>query len=205
MNYPCVESIMAKNFRLLNMRDEELVASSPGQLPFDMPLELLMDPRHASRPRNKIIAQAFFDMGIIEHYGSGITRIKEDCDCNGNDYPEWSDNAGEFKTTYSARPNADLQGDALIKGRTKATQTTTQTTTQRIRVITPAQLSILRFLRLNPRVSRRELSIKLQNITEDGVKYNIAALKKAGLLRREGPDYGGRWNVLIDLDAFMLD
>ena len=42
-----------------------------GQLPFDMPMEFLMDPAHPSRPRNKIIAQAFFDMGIIERYGSG--------------------------------------------------------------------------------------------------------------------------------------
>lgn len=52
--------------------EDGLVVSSPG---FDMPMELLMDPRHASRPRNKIIAQAFFDMGLIEHYGRGITRI----------------------------------------------------------------------------------------------------------------------------------
>ncbi len=48
-------------------------------------------------------------------------------------------------TTYSDRQNADLQGDALLKGRTKTTQTTTQTTTQSVRVITPAQSSILRF------------------------------------------------------------
>ena len=28
-------------------------------------------------------------MGIIERYGSGIKRIKGDCDKNGNPYPEW--------------------------------------------------------------------------------------------------------------------
>ena len=36
---------------------------------------------------NKIIAQAFFDMGIIERYGSGIKRIKADCDKNWESIP----------------------------------------------------------------------------------------------------------------------
>ena len=83
--------------------EDSLCISSPGQLPFDMPMEFLMKPTHPSRPRNKIIAQAFFDMGIIERYGSGIKRIKGDCDKNGNPYPEWSDRYGEFATTYRPR------------------------------------------------------------------------------------------------------
>ena len=76
---------------------------APGQLPFDMPMDFLMKPTHPSRPRNKLIAQAFFDMGIIERYGSGIKRIKKECDKNGNSYPEWSDQYGEFATTYRPR------------------------------------------------------------------------------------------------------
>ena len=83
--------------------EDSLCISSPGQLPFDMPMEFLMKSTHPSRPRNKLIAQAFFDMGIIERYGSGIKRIKKECDKNGNPYPEWSDQYGEFATTYRPR------------------------------------------------------------------------------------------------------
>ena len=83
--------------------EDSLCISSPGQLPFDMPMDFLMKPTHPSRPRNKLIAQAFFDMGIIERYGSGIKRIKKECDKNGNSYPEWSDQYGEFATTYRPR------------------------------------------------------------------------------------------------------
>ena len=36
---------------------------------------------HASRPRNRLIAQALYDMGVIEHYGRGIKRIKEEFWC----------------------------------------------------------------------------------------------------------------------------
>ena len=37
-----------------------------------------------SRPRNRLIAQTFYDMHIIEHYGSGMRRMKKDCDENGS-------------------------------------------------------------------------------------------------------------------------
>jgi ATP-dependent DNA helicase RecG len=36
----------------------------------------------------------------------------------------------------------------------------------------------------------------LGDISEDGLKYQLAKLKKRGLIRRIGPDKGGRWEVL---------
>lgn len=94
--------------------EDYLRISSPGQLPFDMPMEFLMNPAHSSKPRNKIIAQAFFDMGIIERYGSGIKRIKASCDENGNPYPEWNNMFGEFVTTY--KPRAIRSGQLVVNG-----------------------------------------------------------------------------------------
>ena len=35
----------------------------------------------------------------------------------------------------------------------------------------------------------------LENITEDGVKYHLAKLKKQGKLKRIGPDKGGLWEI----------
>lgn len=182
----------------LKILDEELVVSSPGQLPFDMPMELLMDPRHASRPRNRIIAQAFFDMGIIEHYGSGITRIKDECDGNGNKYPTWSDSAGEFVTVYMANSsNADQQDDAMPKGRPKAAQSSPKGR-PKVSRITPLQQTILRLLREGPTTTRREIANVLPNVTQDMVKHNISRLQKMGFLKRVGPRFGGVWEVQID-------
>ena len=53
-------------------------------------------------------------MGIIERYGSGIKRIKGDCDKNGNPYPEWNDRYGEFATTY--RPRAASGESNIVRG-----------------------------------------------------------------------------------------
>ena len=53
--------------------------------------------------RNKLIAQVFYDMHIIEHYGSGVRRIKDDCDKNGNPYPVWKSARGEFQVKFPSR------------------------------------------------------------------------------------------------------
>ena len=52
-------------------------------------------------------------MGIIERYGSGIKRIKKECDKNGNPYPEWNDQYGEFVTTYRPRASSDKSNMGL--------------------------------------------------------------------------------------------
>ena len=64
---------------------------------------------HASRPRNRLIAQALYDRGVIEYYGRGIKRIKEECDRNGNPYPDWTDRPGEFLTIYKTRGSQDTE------------------------------------------------------------------------------------------------
>ena len=194
--------------------EDSLCISSPGQLPFDMPMEFLMKPTHPSRPRNKIIAQAFFDMGIIERYGSGIKRIKGDCDKNGNPYPEWSDRYGEFATTYRPRvANDEGRIDDTTQSTTQSAADTTQSTTQtkpeaaqtvaqttrnfgQKRDMTLTQRKILDYLHGHPAASRRELAEIIGNVTEDGVKYNLARLQELGLLKRVGPHFGGHWEVV---------
>ena len=190
--------------------EDSLCISSPGQLPFDMPMEFLMKPTHPSRPRNKIIAQAFFDMGIIERYGSGIKRIKGDCDKNGNPYPEWNDRYGEFATTYRPRAaSGEGRMDDTAQRTTQSADDTTQSTAQtkpetaqaaqnfgQKRDITLTQRKILDYLHGHPAASRRELAETIGNVTEDGVKYNLARLQVLGLLKRVGPDFGGHWEVV---------
>ena len=44
---------------------------------------------------------------LIEHYGSGIKRIKKECDQNGNDYPILHNEMGTFSTTYLPRKADD--------------------------------------------------------------------------------------------------
>ena len=64
---------------------------------------------------------------------------------------------------------------------------TTQKTTQKI----------LELIAANPSISRKELSAQI-GITADGIKYHLTAMQKKRLLKRIGPDKGGRWEVIGD-------
>lgn len=53
---------------------------------------------------------------------------------------------------------------------------------------------ILALLRSHPEITARQLAQTL-GISFDGVRYHLAKLRKAGILRREGAMNGGRWVV----------
>lgn len=53
---------------------------------------------------------------------------------------------------------------------------------------------ILKMLMQNPNATQKEIA-EIVGLTLDGVKWNIAKLKKTGKIRRIGPDKGGKWEV----------
>lgn len=110
------------------------------------------------------------------HYrgiGSGIVRILAE-------YPEIeivNDVSGkEFKVIVWRKEHQIS---------TQKTGDSTQTSTQE---------QILNILREYPQTSRKELA-KIIGITEDGIKKQLANLKKAGMIERIGADNGGHWEV----------
>lgn len=58
------------------------------------------------------------------------------------------------------------------------------------------QQAILLFLKEHPEATRKEISDNLPNITEDGVKYNLASLQEIGLLKRIGGRKQGYWEII---------
>lgn len=76
------------------------------------------------------------------------------------------------------------------------TQSTTQSTTQETPSLTAQDTRgrILALLRSHPEITARQLAQTL-GISFDGVRYHLAKLRKAGILRREGAMNGGRWVV----------
>ena len=60
---------------------------SDGHLPFGITVEDLKG-EHRSRPRNPLIAEAFFRRGLIERWGRGTQKIVELCTLAGHPEPE---------------------------------------------------------------------------------------------------------------------
>ena len=60
-------------------------------------------------------------------------------------------------------------------------------------------LRILNYLKINPTAGRREITLNITGITENGVKYNLRRLKELGLIKRIGSPKGGRWEINTSL------
>ena len=80
--------------------DDYIQIWNPGPLPFGMTLEELYQPNHSSKPRNKLIAQIFYDLGLIERYGSGIQRMINACAEAGLPEPVFEEKFGGFIVTF---------------------------------------------------------------------------------------------------------
>ena len=93
---------------LLKIMEDHLTVYSPGELPFDISMGDFLSDDHSSHPRNRIVAQALFDIHAIEQYGSGVTRIRKYCNENGNECPTWKNGNSQFVTTYLPRAEESL-------------------------------------------------------------------------------------------------
>ena len=79
--------------------DGRLEVSNPGGLPAGMTVEDLKQP-HESKPRNKLVADAFFLIKYIEQFGTGIQRIINDCQEAGVPEPKFESRAGAFRIVF---------------------------------------------------------------------------------------------------------
>ena len=132
-----------------------------------------------SDPRNRTLMKMFNMIDIGERAGSGVPELFSVCKQQGWDNPKIEERFGDAARTFLTLP--------LSNTTRKTTQKTTQKTIERI----------LNLIKENPYITSTEIANKLE-ITRDGVNYNIRKLKQTGMLKREGPDKGGYWQILDD-------
>lgn len=150
--------------------DNKLIIWSPGDLPIGITVDDLLR-LHNSILRNRLIAQVFYDVGLIEKWGSGIKKIIDTCLQFGLPIPILEERQG-FRMIF--KKEEDL-GKDLGK-------------------LADNQRKIIIEIRKNKNITQRELSAKV-GINDKNIRNNIAKLKQKGLLERIGPDKGGHWEV----------
>lgn len=166
----------------INVYSDRVEIINPGGLVKGMSIE---DLGKKSITRNNLLFGLMQRMDLVEKSGTGYLRIKKALKKYKMSEPIIETNEHWFTITFK-RPDLQkmtmrerLEGDIT-------TQKTGQKTDQKI----------LALIKENPYMGREELSKKLGNITESGVKYNLNKLKKNGAIKRIGPDKGGYWEVL---------
>ncbi len=162
--------------------DDRVEIENPGGLPEGITKR---DFGKSSVRRNPIIADLFHRMDKVERMGTGINRMRTLMIEAGLKEPVFEMDSF-FRAIFYRDPQYSLKADeAEKKGTEETTQKTTRKTTQKI----------IEAIAKKADITQKELAA-LIGITEDGVKYHIARLKRKGILKRIGPDKGGHWEIV---------
>lgn len=144
---------------------------SPGNLPHNITLEDIFNGR--SETRNKVLANLFKELELIEKWGTGIKRIKSLCREKGLLEPLFSEK-NDFVDIEFYRENK---------------------TTQEIRSKQSTKDKIITLLKENNTLTRDELS-QQTDVSTNAIKQHLAQLKEQNKLKRVGSNKSGHWEVL---------
>jgi len=176
---------------LIKIFDDRIEFFNPGSLYGGITIEDLISGNYTSKSRNKLIAKAFKEIGLIERYGSGILRVRKICKEYGlkeplfkevaqgfqvvlykesdNETPKIADNKTDLKTDLKANLKTDLKTDSLEE-------------------------QIIAIILANSKISIPKIAQEIgKGITI--TKQYIANLKAENKITRVGPDKGGYWEI----------
>lgn len=154
-----------------------------GKLPPDLSIETIKAGLSKSRPRNRLIAQTFKELGLIEKYGSGVKRVIDDFTDYGLDEPNFNEIAGGFEVKVFDRAPARKNKKESERLDEKLGEELGET-----------QDKIISFMIENKKVTIPLLS-KKTGFSTTTIEKHINRLKKKGIIRRKGTAKGGYWEI----------
>ncbi len=147
----------------IRIYDDRLEVWNPGILPDALRIEDLYGP-HSSHPRNRRLVPLFNRAHLIEHFGTGTTRIVSSCLAAGMPRPEFAETSGMFVTRFwNAAPPAE------------------QDKTE----VGDHQARILRLARQQGRVTAEDV-VRILGVSRSSATRKLNALRKAEILHRVG-------------------
>ena len=155
---------------IIKIFDDRIEFFNPGRLHAGLSVEQLLGGNYISHVRNKKIAAIFKEAGIIEQSGSGISRVIKAFSNDRLAPPRFENFQHGFKVTvFNQKINVVenvVENDSLI----------------------------LDLIQKNSAVSAAQIARNL-NITERTAQRYLKNLRERKLIRRIGPDKGGRWET----------
>jgi len=149
--------------------DDRIEITSTGSLPDGLSQDEFFE--GYSIPRNKEIMRVFKDLELVEQLGSGIPRILDTYDKNCFNFTE-----NFLRMTFmKGGQEGGQEGGQKFK-------------------LTDRQTEVLNIIIINPKISRKELSVKLK-INESAIQKHLNALKKKKKIIRDG-ETTGKWIIL---------
>ena len=189
INAHCHRNMLDESCIQVAIYDDRLEVTSPGGLYNGLTYEEVMSGH--SKIRNKVIANVFSQMGLIEAWGSGIRRILNAAEEYKLPIPkvEVFDDMVRVNLYRNTQGNANGNigenigeniGDKFENGNIKLNDT---------------QIKILDSLTENKYLSATKLA-EITGISKRNVEKNIKKLKESGVLLRHGSPKSGYWEIV---------
>ncbi len=121
------------------------------------------------------------DYELVKEFGEGVDRMFREMEAAGNPAPEYRQYDFMLKATLISS-HSEKSNDN--KEEYKGGQTNTDNTTV-----------VLQAIVNDPYITRIKLS-ELTGIAPSAVQKHINKLKKQGMIKRNGGDFGGHWEIL---------
>lgn len=148
--------------------DHGLEVWNPGALPAGLTVDDLRR-NHESKPRNKLIARAFFLIRYIEQFGTGTGRMIEECRKAGIPEPEFESRASSFRIVFRKAVAVDQRFAGLG--------------------LNERQLAGLRYLQTRGRITMQEYA-KATDCSERTAKRDLKEMVEKKVLVRHGRTKG---------------
>jgi ATP-dependent DNA helicase RecG len=172
-----------------------------------------------SRTRNELIASLLMRTIYVEKMGTGILRINNALKDHGLPNAEFEFDENNFAIILKDNTDKVTDNQKQIIEEKQSTQETTQETTQEstqktdqktdqkadqktdqktdrhLYIKKGTQADVLSLLSENPYYTKKNL-MEILGKSRGTINEHIIRLKKAGLLKRIGPDKGGHWEVI---------
>ncbi|MDD5528683.1 MAG: ATP-binding protein [bacterium] len=170
---------------------------NPGQFPEEATPEDFIKGKEHSILRNPLIAETLYKSSDIEKWGSGLKRIYEECEKYKIKVEFQCIKTGFVVIFYKSKKkfSEKLYNKDAGKGTVKITAKVPEKSQKSPRKIPDKYRIIINTIKENPQLSRKELSIQL-NETEETIQSRLRKLVKEKIIKRIGPDKGGYWKVL---------
>ena len=163
---------------IIKIFDNKIEFYNPGNLYGGITIKDLLSDNYSSKTRNKLIAKAFKEIGLIERYGSGIMRVRRICKEYGIIEPKFEEIFNGFRVILFKEKIIDTGND---------TGNDTDNDTERGQ-------KIISLIRKDSKITINQIARNL-SVSRSTILRDINKLKANGVLERLGSEKGGHWEL----------
>ncbi len=193
INAHCHRNLADNSCVQVALYDDRLEVTSPGGLYNGLTYEDIMNGH--SKLRNRVVANVFNQMGLVEAWGTGIRRIKEAAETYQLPVPNIQAFDDMFRVNFYRSQVSTIEKGNSEKIRRKFGEDSEKIRREDNFELSETQQNILSLLQKNGRLSAKAIA-EVLSVSARTVEKNIKILKNQGILIRHGSPKGGYWEVV---------